>query len=369
MTDFSTLLYEVALSRVRGIRFSVIQHLMRCFGNAEDIFKASSARLLRVADVGPATVQAILSFHDFDAIVKECEILQQKQVRILFFTHPDYPRRLLQCADAPPLLYYKGNASLNHERMLAVVGSRKATDYGREWTRQLVSDLQGAGVIVVSGLATGIDAAAHQAALDNDLPTIGVMAHGFNRIYPPWHKPMAEKMISQGGLLTEYGLHEEFAPYNFPARNRIVAGLCDAIVVTETGIKGGAMITCHLAGSYHRDVFALPGRVQDPLAAGCHQLIKTHQAALVETATDLLQAMGWEQRNEPVRVVQQRLPLDLNDEQQAIYNLLAGGEMHIDELLLRSGQTPGQCSSVLLQMEMNGYIASLPGKRYQRRQT
>lgn len=366
MSTRSHPVYEMALSRVRGIRFSVIQKLIQHFGQAESVFRASVSALLQVDDIGPATVRVIKSFRDFDLMEAEWAELEKKGVQVLFFTHPAYPRRLWHCADAPPLLFYKGHADLNDARMLAVVGSRHATDYGKEWTKRIIQDMREERVVIISGLAHGIDAVAHQAAMDNGLPTIGVMAHGFSRVYPPWHHNMAEQMTEEGGLLTEYFLEDPFAPYNFPARNRIVAGLCDALLVTETAVKGGAMITCKLAASYHRDVFALPGRIGDAMSAGCHYLIKTHQAGLIESGADILQAMNWETAavKDPVR--QQRLAIDLQPDEQVIFTILGEGDKDIDELIYRSGQTPGKLSGILLQMELAGYIASLPGKRYQR---
>lgn len=366
MTDNSPPIYEMALSRVRGIRFSTIQKLIQQLGKAEAVFRASVSTLLQIEEIGPATVRAIKTFQDFSLMEKEWEKLQKKNIQVLFFTHPAYPRRLLHCADAPPLLFYKGKADLNAGKMLAVVGSRQASDYGKEWTRRVIEDLRAEGVVIVSGLAHGIDAVAHQAAMDNGLPTIGVMAHGFSRVYPLLHHRLAEQMTEQGGLLTEYYLQDPFAPYNFPARNRIVAGLCDALLVTETGVKGGAMITCKLAASYHRDVFALPGRIGDLMSTGCHFLIKTHQAGLIESGVDILQAMNWEPAAMKAPVRQQRLAIDLPPDEQEIFTLLGEGEKDIDELLIRSGQTPGKLSGILLQMELAGYIASLPGKRYQR---
>jgi DNA processing protein len=203
------------------------------------------------------------------------------KIKTLFLTEADYPQRLKNCNDSPVLLYYKGNADLNAEKIVAIVGTRKATTYGKEMTKKLVAELSAQDVLIVSGLAYGIDIASHTAALDNNLKTVGVLGHGLNTIYPSQHKAAAKKMVEQGGLLTEYISSNEMHPSNFPNRNRIVAGISDAIVIVESGIKGGAVLTANIANSYNRDVFATPGRASDKLSAGCNFLIKTFKAKMI----------------------------------------------------------------------------------------
>jgi DNA processing protein len=270
-------------------------------------------------------------------------------------------------ADSPLLLFYKGNADLNHEKIIGIVGTRKCTEYGKEATRKLVAELAALDVLVVSGLAYGIDVAAHNAALENNLKTVGVLAHGLNTIYPSQHTAVAKKMVKQGGLLTEYKSIEEMTQHNFPDRNRIVAGLCDAVVVIESPIKGGAVLTANIANSYNKDVFAYPGRTVDKTSGGCNFLIKTFKAGLIENAQDLLEAMHWSKTGEAGKSPKQQrqLTFALTEDEQKIYTLLNDKpEMEIDKLVDLSAMNSSSLAATLLEMEMNGIIVSLPGKRY-----
>jgi DNA processing protein len=264
------------------------------------------------------------------------------------------------------MLFYKGEANLNAEKIIGIVGTRKATEYGKELTKKLVAELANHNVLIVSGLAYGIDVAAHSSALEHNLKTVGVLGHGLNTIYPGSHKSVAKKMVSQGGLLTEYKSTDEMALHNFPERNRIVAGMCDAIVVVESAVQGGAVITANIAHSYNRDVFAFPGRTTDKVSAGCNFLIKSQKATLIENANDLLEAMRWtnvegNKASKPAR----QLALNLNEDEKPIYALLtAKDEIEIDKLVLETGLNTSKLAATLLEMEMNGIIVSLPGKRY-----
>ncbi|RYD89385.1 MAG: DNA-protecting protein DprA, partial [Sphingobacteriales bacterium] len=279
-------------------------------------------------------------------------------------TDQAYPKKLKACADAPLMLYYKGSADLNQQRMVAVIGTRKNTDYGLRVTEELVEGLQQMNVIIVSGLAFGIDVIAHRKALQQGIPTLGVMAHGLDSIYPSQHKHITRDMIKNGGLLTEYMSGTQPERFNFPMRNRIVAGMADATVVIETEEKGGAMITAKLAAGYNREVAAFPGRTIDRKSSGCNYLIRTNMAQMITGAADLMDMMNWSAPREP-GTVQRRLFHHLSDDEMRIAGILEGAEgVHIDEILLKAGFSAPVLSSLLLSLELNGAVKSLPGKRY-----
>jgi DNA processing protein len=264
----------------------------------------------------------------------------------------------------PFILYYKGNADLNADKVVGVVGTRNITEYGKEVTKKFIADLAAQNILVVSGLAYGVDIMAHNAALENQLKTVGVMAHGLNQIYPAQHKPTAKKMVDHGGLLTEYTSQAEMHPSFFPQRNRIVAGMCDAVVVIESAVKGGALITANIANSYNKDVFAIPGRTGDKYSAGCNFLIKTFKATMIESAANMLEAMNWDDAAKPKKRKAQ-LSLTLSPEEQKIYQLLSENkELEIDRIVTLSEMSGGEIAATLLEMEMSGVLVSLPGKRY-----
>jgi DNA processing protein len=261
------------------------------------------------------------------------------------------------------LLYYKGTANLNHSRIISVVGTRKATEYGRQLCKQLAVTLADYDVVIVSGLAYGIDIAAHKESLYQDIPTIGLLAHGLDRVYPPLHQPIAQKMMLNGGLLTEFPLHTNPDKENFPKRNRIIAGLADAIIVVEATAKGGALITADIANSYHRDVYAFPGRTTDVSSEGCNFLIKTNRAALINHAKDLAYYLGWDEIKTK-KTEQTQLLIGLSKEEQKVVDLLQVSDLRIDELSIRSEIPQSKLAMHLLNLEMQGILISLPGKTY-----
>ena len=245
------------------------------------------------------------------------------------------------------------------------MGTRRFTEYGKQITEKLIRDITPYQVLVVSGLAFGIDAIAHKTALKQSLQTIGVLAHGLNTLYPSEHAQLSKDMTKQGGLLTEFMSDTKPDKHHFPVRNRIVAGISDATIVTETGIKGGSMITADLANGYHKEVFAFPGRTTDLKSAGCHWLIRNNQAGLISNARELTDLMGWEKKESPIVMEQQQLFIDLNEPEQRIVNLLKEREsIHIDVINTISGFTPSQNAGVLLNLEMKDIIHSLPGRIY-----
>ncbi|MDB5281690.1 MAG: dprA [Bacteroidota bacterium] len=361
------LLYQVAFTMLPNVGSMVAKNLIAYCGSPEAVFKTSKQKLLKIPLVGEERAESIVKADLLKEAEQELKFIEDFKIKTFFFTEEDYPARLKPLVDNPILLYYKGDADLNAPKTVGIVGTRKCTDYGKEITKKIVAELAAHDVMIISGLAYGIDIAAHNAALENNLKTVGVLAHGLNTLYPAQHKPAAKRMVAQGGLLTEYKSLDEMRTHNFPQRNRIVAGLCDAVIVVESAIKGGAVITANIANSYNKDVFSLPGRATDKVSAGCNFLIKTYKASLIENGNDLLEAMRWNtDGTSKKQTKQQRLPLlDLADDEKAIYSLLSEkGEVEIDKLVQETGMNSSLLAASLLEMEMNGIIVSLPGKRY-----
>jgi len=320
-----------------------------------------------VPGIGAKTV-AQLNFSEALALAeKELKFIEKNGINVLFFTDSLYPKRLKNCSDSPVLLYTKGNANLNSQHIINIVGTRNATEYGKQLCRQLVEELQQYKVLIVSGLALGIDVAAHKESLRLNVPTLGVLAHGLDRIYPSQNRAIAEKMLENGGLLTEYPSGTVPDRENFPQRNRIVAGIADATIVVEASVKGGALITAEIANSYNRDVFAFPGRIGDDFSEGCNFLIRNNKASLLTCAADLAYSMGWEKTDSAKLVIEQfLLPIDLSTDERLIFDILQQHKtpIAIDDLTIKTNLPTSLLAMSLLNMEMQGYIKSLPGKTY-----
>ncbi|MBL0269735.1 MAG: DNA-protecting protein DprA [Chitinophagaceae bacterium] len=368
------ILYRVALTMVPNIGPVQAKFLLQCC-EPEEIFHAKKRFLEKIEGIGPVKAQSIRDFNHFSRAEKEIRFMEKYRITPLFLTDENYPRRLLNCYDSPTLLYYKGNANLNVPRVINIIGTRNNTDYARQVTEKLVKELVSNKVTIMSGLAFGVDALAHKAALKNGLPTIGVLAHGLDKMYPPEHAALAKDMIAQqGGLLTEFRSGTKPDKHHFPSRNRVVAGCCDATIVIETDLKGGSMITAELANSYNRDVFAIPGRIHDLKSAGCNYLISTNKAQLLQSAGDLLQFMGWEDdieenpgqgKKKGRAKVQKELFIELSRDEKAVIAILQEKEtVHIDELNFRSGLSNGAVAAAILRLELENVIVSLPGKIY-----
>ncbi len=364
------LIYRLALKQISMVGDVIAKNLIAYCGSAGAIFKAKRSELIKIPHVGEYVAGFVLKSQNDTAIFKRAEkeikFIEEEKITPLFFTEAAYPNKLKHCSDAPILLFYKGNADLNKEKILAVIGTRNATDYGKRLTEKLLEDLKNENILIVSGLAYGIDAHAHKAALANGLDTIGVLAHGLDNLYPSVHTNIANKMLKQGGLLTEFLTDTNPDRENFPKRNRIVAGMCDAVVVVESKKTGGALITAEIANSYSRDVFAFPGKAGDEFSEGCNKLIKQTKAALIESAADILYAMSWEKtENKKSSNKQMTLPINLSEEENKIMNLLKDiPAIHIDELCSKLQLTPGKASGLLLQLEFGNLVKSLPGKLY-----
>ena len=368
-----TIFHELALTLIPGIGPQLTRQLMSYGGAAKNVLMMPPGKLRRIPGVGAATV-AILTGKDREAAFRKAEADLKKAekdgVEIIFYTSKRFPSRLKQIADAPAILYYQGTADLNAPKVVALVGTRQATDYGREQTERIIKGLLPHRPLVVSGLAYGIDIMAHRAALQEGLETVGVMATGLDIIYPAAHRKTAEKMREQGGLLTEFPFGTPPDRYNFPARNRIIAGLSDGTVVVEAAIKGGALITAELALSYDRDVLAVPGNLSSAASAGCNALIRDNKAALYAEPLDLEQLLNWDaalHQSGKFKPVPSYSADDFTIEEFALITVLAaaiGREEQMDELAWKAQLAIHTVASLLLGLEFRGVVRALPGKKF-----
>jgi DNA processing protein len=357
------LLYQIALTLVPNIGDVRAKALVNHFGEANAVFSASRKALDGIEGLGSKAINSILHFKDFSRAEEEIEFIKKYKITPLFLTDKNYPQRLLNCYDSPPLLYFKGNADLNCQRIVAIVGTRNNNEYGKRACEKLIEELVEEDVLVVSGLAFGIDSIAHKSALKNNLKTIGVLAHGLDRVYPKQNTSLAKQMISSGGLLTEFKSNTNPDKQNFPGRNRIVAGISDAIIVIESGIKGGSLITAELANGYNKDVFAFPGRADDTKSEGCNYLIKNNKAGLITCGADLLQNMGWHKQQKSCAKKQRELFIELTADEKVVVDILQANEqVQIDELYFKSKLSSSAVAQALLMLEMKGVVSSLPGK-------
>jgi DNA processing protein len=357
--------YQIALTLVPNIGDIHAKALINHFGNATAIFSAGKKELESLDGIGTIRANSIKHFHAFERVEEEILFIEKYKITPLFITDKNYPQRLLNCYDSPAMLYYKGNTDLNSPKIIAVVGTRNNNEYGKNICEKLIEELEGEEVIIVSGLAFGIDSIAHKAALKNQMKTIGVLAHGLDMVYPSQNSGLAKQMISNGGLLTEFRSKSKPDRQNFPSRNRIVAGISDAVIVIESGIKGGSLITAELGNSYNKDVFAFPGRVTDTKSEGCNFLIKNNKAALVTCAKDILENMGWQKKKESSAKKQRELFIELTADEKVVVNILQTQEqVHIDELYIKSKLSSSAAAAALLMLEMEGVVVSLPGKIY-----
>lgn len=359
-------LYQIALTKIKGIGPKTSRQLLEYCGSPENIFQASKKELLQIPNIGKATAAILQSKNYMEEAEKELAFVEKHRIDLLWMDDAAYPKRLLQCEDAPVLLYYKGNAQLNPARCVSVVGTRNATSYGKQLCDDLIADLKAMDVQVVSGLAYGIDVQAHRQAVKHEIPTIGILGHGLDMIYPAAHREIASHMLEQGGLLTEFPSGTNPDRNNFPARNRIIAGLADVTIVVEAARKGGALITAEIANSYNRDVCAFPGRIDQEYSEGCNYLIKTNRAHLIRNAQDLAYLMGWESSVKTEKNIQLKLlPPSLTKDQQRVYDYMREKEpVAIDEMMLHLDWPSSKLAMVLLEMEMDNILLSLPGKCY-----
>ena len=352
---------------VPGIGGVLARNLVSYLGSVEQIFSTPLVRLMKIPGIGDGLAQRICESNFLEAAHRELEFIAKNEIRVYFYLDDDYPIRFRQCADAPILFFLKGNADIETQKVISVVGTRKATEYGRQVCDEMIRDIAAAGheVLIVSGMAYGIDIQAHKSALKYNLPTIGVLGHGLDVLYPRSHHNTANAMLTHGGLLSDFPSQSIIDRGNFVRRNRLIAGLSDATVVVESGAKGGALITAEIAASYDRDVYAFPGRSIDPYSKGCNLLIKNNVAALIEDANDLMLMLGWDTPGAIKQPVQQMLFTELTDEERLITGQLHRNEKIFIDTLRHNTQLPmSKLSGFLLTLEFKGVVDALPGKMY-----
>lgn len=364
------LYHLLALQMVPGIGPALAKSLIAYHQNAVSVFQASVKALAKTPGIGDILAHRIKEFYkdEKNSIDREWEFIQKNSIRILPYYSPNFPDKLKTLPSFPSILFVKGNINLNTYRTIAIVGTRKATAYGISVTKKIVEELSPHKVCIVSGLAYGIDVTAHKAALEAEMPTVAVVAHGLERIYPPAHLSIAKKMTMQGGIVSEFFSHVLPDKENFPLRNRIVAGLSDATIVVEAAVSGGALITAEFAMKYHRDVFAVPGRLGDTYSEGTNALIQKGEAHIFTKIDDLLKKLGWDEgaTAQVPKVVQPHLFPDLSETEEHVMELIKQTEkIHIDQLRDASNIPLSQLIPILTQLEIKGAIIGLPGKIYQ----
>ena len=357
-------IYGLALTMIPSIGSVRAKRLVDQAGSIPEVFTKGREEL----DVSPALFSSLQGISSYLAEAgKAYDSACEKGIQCISIDSPLYPRRLLECPDAPIVLFYCGNADLNSAHIPNLVGTREATGYGKECCSRILEELASycSDILVVSGLAYGIDIVAHREALRLGLNTVGVLAHGLDRIYPHLHRSTASQMVKQGGLLTEYPFGTKPDRFNFVARNRIIAGLSDVTVVIESAEKGGSLITAELADSYHRECFALPGRLSDPFSRGCNKLIGEQRARCFQSVNDLLSVMGWEQNKKQKKSTQLTLFEALEDqEKEIVAQLQAVERMDFNQLSIRTGFSSSCLDELLFGLEMNGVVISRPGGYY-----
>jgi len=363
------LIYKIGITLVKGIGNITAKQIIENLGDAALLFTEKKPVLERKYGLSRRIIEEIHRPEVLRRAEKEIHFIEKAHITPLFITDSAYPNRLKDCVDAPVMLYFRGNADLNAEKIISIVGTRNATGYGKEITDRLIHDVREMfpESLIVSGLAYGIDIAAHRAALREDLATIGILAHGLDRIYPLAHRAAAVEMINKGGLLTDFISETNPDRQNFVKRNRIVAGLSDCTVVVESAQKGGALITANIADSYNRDIFAFPGKISDKYSEGCNSLIKSKKAALVTSADDIFREMNWNDPPEPVRpqAIQRALFPELNPEEQRVMAILSkAGSMQLNLLAIELDLPVSQLSVLLFELEMNGMLRCKPGGMY-----
>ena len=359
--------YFIALTLLNGVGCVLARHLLQFFGSAKAIFSASRKTLEKVPGIGVFTAEQIENSKPeaLERADKELLFTDKNKIRIFTMLDSDYPKRLKECPDAPITFYYRGNADLNAEKIISLVGTRRITDYGKRVTETFVQELAGLfpELIVVSGLAYGIDVSAHRNALKNNLPTVGVLAHGLDRIYPSTHRNIAVEMLEKGGLLTDFMSGTSPDRENFLQRNRLIAGLADATIIVESAEKGGALITADIAVSYGRDVFAFPGRITDLFSEGCNRLITTNKAGLISSAKDLMMALCWD-KIQPQKPQQTSISFVEKPNHPILKVLAEKGEFQINELAIAMNTPVHKLMQTLFELELEGHIKALPGGVY-----
>jgi DNA processing protein len=365
MSD-TELLHLLALLKVEGVGDIVAKKLLFHCENAESIFKTKSSKLTSIDGIGKSLIKNLKDKSVLKLAEQELRFIKDNNINLLYYQDNEYPNRLKHCIDSPVLMFTSGNIDLNNQKIISIVGTREVTPYGTEFCKKLIEDLAPLNPIIVSGFAYGVDIVAHKVAMDCQLQTVGVIAHGLNQVYPKVHKKYVAKMEENGGFMTEFWSTSNPEKENFVKRNRIVAGMSEATIVIESAEKGGSLITANLANDYNRDVFAVPGRTTDKYSQGCNNLIKTQRAHLLTSAADILYILNWELQQKGDKVIQKQLFVSLDENEQKIYDfLIQNGKKELDTIALECDFPVFKMSSILLNMELKGVIRPLPGKLFE----
>lgn len=363
-TEVSELCYLLSLSRVDGVGPTTAKSLIAYCGSAQNVFKEPASKLQKIPGIGSLTAQSIKKFKDFSSAEREIENCKKFNIHIVSYFDEEYPFRLRNTEDCPLVLFQKGNNKLNSQIALSIVGTRNSSTYGKTFVEQFLEKVRDLDIRVISGLASGTDTNVHRKCIELDIPTIGVLGHGFSTMYPGENRKMAEKMMDKGALLTEYSYYTRGNRENFPQRNRIVAGMCDALIVVESGIRGGSLITATLANDYNRDVFALPGKMTDEWSCGCNLLISNHKAAIIPDIGNLLFQLGLSDLKPQKTKPQKELFIQLTDEEHRLTQTLKTYS-GIDEICHHTAIPVSRLTFLLLDLEFRGIVKALPGKRFE----
>lgn len=361
-------LYQIALTQIRGVGVVHARNLMKFIGDEEALFKDSDRKLENIPGITKRLISEIKNPQVLRRAEEELEFVIKNNIRLLFFTEENFPQRLANCVDAPILLYAKGECEFNREKVISIVGTRNATRYGQDLCEEFVQDIgeNFPDVQIISGLAYGIDICAHRAALQNGLSTVAVLGHGLDRIYPYLHRQTAVEMIENGALLTEFPSKTNPDGHNFVRRNRIIAGMADAVIVVESRERGGSLITADIANSYFKDVFAMPGRINDRMSKGCNRLISDNKALLLQSSKAFFSYMGWEKDCNNIESKQQELFQTLSENEKRVYNNLSqNGSGQINRLAIDLNMPLSELLMTLLELEMKELVKALPGGVYQ----
>ncbi len=359
------LLYALALQRTKNIGDINAKRLISKCGSAENVFLEKRHHLTKINGIGSYAIQYLFDGNNLKEAEKELEYIKKNDINVMYFLDDSYPERLRHCIDAPIILFSKGNINLKKPRMISIVGTRRITSYGRSFCEQLVDEIKQYQPVIVSGFAYGVDIFAHQMAIKHNLQTIGVMAHGLEEIYPKVHQKYVESVLKNGGLLTDFWHTDAIQRENFLQRNRIIAGLSEATIVIESAEKGGSLVTADIAFSYNRDVFAVPGRINDTYSKGCNNLIRYNKASILTSGKDLACYLNWDLEKKP-KIVQKQLFIEMTSEEQKIHDfLMSKGKQLLDVIALECKIPIHKTATILLQMEMKGIIRPLPGKLFE----
>ncbi|WP_109301962.1 DNA-processing protein DprA [Aquimarina sp. AU474] len=362
----NNLIALLTLKKVPNLGDSSIKKLIREVGSAEGVLAEKVNNLLKIDGIGTIKIKELHNPEHRRMAENELRFIEDNNVNYTVYDQDNYPDKLRHCIDGPVLLFSRGNIDLKHKKILSIVGTRKVTSYGVKFCEELIEALAPIHPIIVSGFAYGVDITAHRAAVKHNLQTVGCLAHGLNQIYPKAHAKYIDQVEENGGFFTDFWSTDTFDRKNFLGRNRIIAGLSEATVVIESADKGGSLVTADIANSYNRDVFAVPGRANDPLSKGCNMLIKTQRAHMLTSAADLIYMLNWELEEKQQPVVQKQLFIELEGNEKKIYNFLnKNGKELLDVIALQCDIPTFKVASVLLNMELKGVIKPLPGKLFE----